>query len=186
MLFDLSGQNTRFTISLLARHFSWFCVTLVPLSGRAEGSETETTMKLWSLQGVLPPNVEDTPWAQSPIDSFIPARLEKGGLQPSPPADKRTLLRRITFDLTGLPPTPAQVMDFLSDTSPSAFSKVIDRLLSSPRYGERFGRHWLDIARYAETRRGTFSRKKHATHIRTPTGTTLVVPEKAVSRRHLT
>ncbi len=97
------------------------------------------------------PRVENLRWAASPIDRFIFAALEAKGLKPAPPADKRTLLRRATFDLTGLPPTPAEIGDFLNDESDEAFSRVIDRLLGSPRYGERWGRHWLDVARYADS-----------------------------------
>ena len=107
--------------------------------------------KYWSfspLARVEPPTVEGT---SSPIDAFIQAKLAEKGLSPAPPADKRTLLRRATFDLTGLPPTPQEVDEFLADTSPEAFDHVIDRLLASPHYGERWGRHWLDVARYADS-----------------------------------
>jgi hypothetical protein len=97
------------------------------------------------------PTVKNSAWVQSPIDRFILAALEAKGLTPAPPADKRTLLRRATYDLTGLPPTPTEIRDFLADDSPEAFAKVIDRLLDSPRYGERWARHWLDIARYADS-----------------------------------
>ena len=78
------------------------------------------------------------------------AKLEEKGLKPSRPADKRVLIRRATVDLIGLPPTPEEVDDFVADKSPDAFAKVVDRLLASPRYGERWGRHWLDVARYAD------------------------------------
>jgi hypothetical protein len=107
----------------------------------------------WSflpLRKPTPPPVRNTSWARSPIDRFILAAIEREGLQPAPAADRRTLLRRATFDLTGLPPTPAEVQSFLSDKSPEAFAKVVDRLLASPHYGERWGRHWLDVARYAD------------------------------------
>src|SRR6185503_8602178 len=77
--------------------------------------------------------------------------LEQAGLSPAPPADKRTLLRRATYDLTGLPPTPAEIDAFVRDEAPDAFARVVDRVLASPRYGERWGRHWLDVARYADT-----------------------------------
>jgi hypothetical protein len=89
---------------------------------------------------------------KTPIDNFIIEKLSSNGLQLSPPADKRTLIRRATFDLTGLPPTPEQVEAFLSDKSPDAFAKVVDRLLTSPHYGERWGRYWLDVARFADTK----------------------------------
>src|SRR5262249_38980287 len=97
------------------------------------------------------PAVRDASWPQSPLDHFILAGLESYGLRPAPPADKRTLLRRATFDLIGLPPTPAEVAAFLADQSPNAFATVIDRLLASPHYGERWGRRWLDVARYADS-----------------------------------
>ena len=97
------------------------------------------------------PEVRNEDWVRSPIDRFILAGLEEKGLQPSPPADKRTLLRRVTFDLTGLPPTRQEIRAFLNDKSPRAFERVVDRLLTSPRYGERWGRHWLDVARYADS-----------------------------------
>lgn len=97
------------------------------------------------------PKVKRMDWAQSPIDRFILADLEAKGLQPAPAADKRTLIRRAAFDLTGLPPAPQEVKDFLADVRPGAFSRVIDRLLASPAYGERWGRHWLDVARYADS-----------------------------------
>jgi hypothetical protein len=89
--------------------------------------------------------------APNPIDAFIRAKLAEKGLTSAPPADKRTLIRRATFDLTGLPPTPQEVDAFLADQSPEAFDKVIERLLASPHYGERWGRHWLDVARYADS-----------------------------------
>src|SRR6202043_910161 len=85
-------------------------------------------------------------------DNFILAKLEEKDLKPNPPADKRALIRRATFDLIGLPPTPEEVEDFVKDESQDAYAKVIDRLLASPQYGERWGRHWLDVARYADTR----------------------------------
>ena len=86
-----------------------------------------------------------------PIDSFVLARLEREGLNPSPEADRRTLIRRVTLDLTGLPPTPAEVDAFLHDASPDAYEKVVDRLLASPRYGERMAFRWMEAARYADT-----------------------------------
>jgi hypothetical protein len=85
------------------------------------------------------------------VDAFVLAGLEAKSLRPAPPADKRTLIRRASYDLTGLPPSEEHVRAFLADSSPDAFAKVIDRLLESPRYGERWGRHWLDVARYADS-----------------------------------
>ena len=97
------------------------------------------------------PTVKVKSWAQNPLDAFILAKLESKGLKPAPVADRRTLIRRATFDLTGLPPTPAEIDLFLHDDKPSAFERVLDRLLASSAYGERWGRHWLDVARYADS-----------------------------------
>lgn len=108
----------------------------------------------WAFQPIAeptPPAVEDESWIQSPIDRFVLARLEAAGMRPAPAADKRTLIRRATFDLIGLPPTVDQVNAFLADDSPASFAKVVDSLLESPHYGERWGRHWLDLVRYADT-----------------------------------
>ena len=110
--------------------------------------------KHWSfLPPVRPalPQIRDRNWPKSAIDHFVIARLEREGLKPSPEADRRTLLRRVSFDLTGLPPTPAEVDAFLKDNSTNAYEKVVDRLLASPRYGERMAARWLDAARYADT-----------------------------------
>lgn len=100
---------------------------------------------------VVIPVVQDSAWPQSDLDRFILARLESSGLTPAPKADKRALIRRVTFDLTGLPPTPAEISAFLNDERPQAYAELIERLLNSPAYGERWGRHWLDIARYADS-----------------------------------
>jgi hypothetical protein len=97
------------------------------------------------------PDVKDASWPRTPIDHFILARLDHEGLRPSPEADKPMLLRRVTFDLSGLPPTLAELDDFLADASPHAYERVVDRLLSSPRYGEHMARYWLDAVRYADT-----------------------------------
>jgi mono/diheme cytochrome c family protein len=106
------------------------------------------------------PAVKKSGWVRSPVDTFVLAKLEVKGLSPAPQADKRTLIRRATFDLTGLPPTPDEVAAFESDPSPDAFAKVIDRLLASPAYGERWGRYWLDIARYADTKGYVFEEER--------------------------
>jgi hypothetical protein len=108
----------------------------------------------WSLRPVtrqLVPAVRDAAWVRNPIDAFVLAKLEGQGLAPSAAADSRTLIRRLSFDLTGLPPTPEEVSAFVSDASPDAYEKLVDRLLASPAYGERWGRHWLDVAHYADT-----------------------------------
>ena len=109
--------------------------------------------KFWRLQpiqDVQPPAVKDTKWAKSTIDKLVLAQLEKEGLKPVHPANRHDLLRRATLDLTGLPPTPEEIAAFEKDTSPDAFAKVVDRLLASPHYGERWGRVWLDVARFGE------------------------------------
>ena len=111
----------------------------------------------WSLQPLRttdPPEVADTSWPRSPIDHFVLDRLENESLAPVGPADRRTLIRRASFDLIGLPPTPGEVESFVGDTSPDAFSRVVERLLASRHYGERWGRHWLDLARYSDGRLG--------------------------------
>src|SRR5215469_17862012 len=115
---------------------------------------TQRQRDFWSFQKMklqTPPAVKHSAWPHNPIDRFIAARLEVKGIEPGPAAAKVTLLRRATFDLTGLPPTPEEVSAFLADNSAQAFEKVVDRLLASPQYGERWGRHWLDLARYAES-----------------------------------
>ena len=108
----------------------------------------------WAFQPLSRPSIPEvktSEWVKNPIDAFVAAKLEQKGLNPSPATDKVTLLRRVYFDLTGLPPTPEEVDAFLADSSPDAYAKVVDRLLDSPHYGERWARHWLDIARYAES-----------------------------------
>lgn len=107
----------------------------------------------WSFQPLHDPEipaVKEKSWAKTNVDRFVLAKLESKDMKPVGPADRRTLIRRVTLDLTGLPPTPEEVEVFVSDKSPNAYEKVVDRLLASPRYGERWGRHWLDVARYAE------------------------------------
>lgn len=118
------------------------------------GEITPEERKHWSFQPVqLPavPEVKQGGWAKSDIDRFILAKLEANNLAPVEDATKRALLRRVTFDLIGLPPTPDEIAAFLADESPKAWKNVVDRLLASPHYGERWGRHWLDVARYADT-----------------------------------
>ncbi len=110
--------------------------------------------QFWSFQPrhrVTVPAVDDAAWTKTPIDQFILAKLRENSLEPAPVADRRTLIRRATFDLLGLPPTTAEIEAYLADDAPEAFSRVIDRLLGSARYGERWGRHWLDVVRYADS-----------------------------------
>ncbi|MFN8006599.1 MAG: DUF1553 domain-containing protein [Terriglobia bacterium] len=126
------------------------------LSSHPQGkgySITSAQRAFWAFQPVqvvTVPKVKNATWCRSPIDAFVLSKLEAEHLSPVSEADKRTLIRRASFDLIGLPPTPDDVKTFLSDGSPQAFEKVVDQLLASPRYGERWGRYWLDIARYSD------------------------------------
>jgi hypothetical protein len=126
-----------------------------PVTPRRQFEITEEQRKFWSFQPVkvIPaPEVKDRAWTKSEIDRYVLASMEAKGVKPSPAADKRTLLRRVTFDLTGLPPTPAEIDAYLKDGSPEAYARVVDRLLASPQFGERWGRHWLDLVRFADSR----------------------------------
>ncbi len=117
----------------------------------------------WSFKKPVlrtPPESSDASWAKNDIDRFVLAKLKENGLQPSPRADKRTLIRRATYDLTGLPPSPAEIEAFEADQSGDAYEKLIDRLLASPRYGERWARQWLDVARYADTKGYVFEEER--------------------------
>jgi hypothetical protein len=139
-------MRTKFHLKLLMIAICWaFAAVALP----AEPADT-----WWSLRPLQKPQlpaVRDKDWVRTPIDRFILGKLEQNKLEPSVPADKRTLLRRVYFDLIGLPPTPEEIRAFLEDRSPDAYEKVVGRLLRSPRYGERWARYWLDIAHYAET-----------------------------------
>jgi hypothetical protein len=143
----------------------WACLfgfVAVSITSTSAAENTQNT-RHWAFQPVRPispPNAKDNTWNAAPLDRFIQARLEARGLAPSVPTDKYTLIRRATFDLIGLPPTSAEVLDFERDSSPHAFAKVIDRLLASPRYGERWGRHWLDVARYADSKGYVFQEER--------------------------
>jgi len=129
----------------------------------AKGSAALAEKSHWAFQApkwMALPNVKEATRVRNPVDAFVISTLEKNGMTLNPPADKRTLLRRATLDLTGLPPTPAEVEEFMRDNSPDAFGKVVDRLLASPRYGERWGRHWLDVARYSDTKGYVFEEER--------------------------
>jgi mono/diheme cytochrome c family protein len=135
----------------------WPGAAAVPSTQTVRQSPREITAaekSFWAFQPVRDPAVpavKDQSWIRTPIDRFILAKLEEKSLKPAPPANKAALLRRATFDLTGLPPTEKETRDFLADKSKDAFRNVVERLLASPRYGERWGRHWLDVARYADS-----------------------------------
>lgn len=125
-----------------------------PRTGAVVSTDTKSKLeegrKHWAFQPLARVDPPKT-LAHHPVDAFLMQSLQDKGLSPAPPADKRTLIRRATFDLTGLPPTPEEVQAFLADSSPSAYNRVLERLLASPQYGERWGRHWLDVARYADS-----------------------------------
>ena len=127
-------------------------------------AQEEAARSHWSFQPVRapePPTVHDSKrWAQSPIDQFILSKLEAAGLEPAPLASRRVLIRRATFDLLGLPPTPEEVDAFEHDDAPGAFARLVERLLASPHYGERWGRYWLDVARYADTKGYVFQEER--------------------------
>jgi mono/diheme cytochrome c family protein len=117
----------------------------------------------WAFQAIRMPEtplVKDQDWVRTGLDAFVLAKLQENGMQPSPRADKRTLIRRASFGLTGLPPTPEEVGEFLNDPSDRAWETVVDRLLASPQYGERWARHWLDVARYADTKGYVFEEER--------------------------
>ena len=110
-----------------------------------------TSRLLRPPRSTAPPTVADSKWSASPVDAFVLARLEANSLSPARPADRRTLARRVHLDLLGIPPTPEALRRFLADDSPDAYERLVERLLADPRYGERWGRHWLDLVRYGET-----------------------------------
>jgi hypothetical protein len=126
----------------------------VPGAGGKLTGLTDKARAHWSyqpLKQMLPPKVKNEQWVKSPIDNFVLAKLEQNDIQPSKPATRETLIRRATYDLIGLPPTPEEVEAFVKDESSDSFAKVVDRLLASPHFGERWGRYWLDTARYSDT-----------------------------------
>ena len=127
--------------------------TIAVVKARSE-IDWEKARDFWSLRpltNTLPPSVKNAPWPSNPIDQFVLAKLEANELNPASDADKRTLLRRATYDLIGMPPTAKEIEEFFSDDSPNAFAHVVNRLLESKQYGERWGRYWLDVVRYADT-----------------------------------
>ena len=136
-------------------------VSASPLAGA--NTIPERAKAHWAFQPIREPArpaVHNSAWISTPVDNFILAKLEAAQLTPSPRADARTLIRRAYFDLTGLPPKPEEVAAFVADSSPEAFARVVDHLLASPQYGERWGRHWLDVARYADTKGYVFEEER--------------------------
>ncbi|HEY3132660.1 MAG TPA: DUF1549 and DUF1553 domain-containing protein [Acidobacteriota bacterium] len=141
-------------LAFLAVVLAAFCLPLISNARAQSDLFSPEQRKHWAFQRIVRPEVppvKNTKWVRNPIDAFILAEMRARGVEPSPPADKITLLRRASFDLVGLPPTIEEVTAFLADKSPNAFDKVVERLLASPHYGERWARHWLDLARYAES-----------------------------------
>lgn len=143
------------------------CAFLVPVrADEAPTANAEVRSKAhphWAFRPVIKPSVpqvQNIQWVQNPIDAFVLQKLEASGIAPSPRADKRTLIRRASLDVTGLPPSPAEVAEFLADESANAFEKSVERLLASPHYGERWARHWLDVARYADTKGYVFEEER--------------------------
>ncbi|HYO83862.1 MAG TPA: PSD1 and planctomycete cytochrome C domain-containing protein [Bryobacteraceae bacterium] len=133
-------------------------------SAPAGSTDFQAARKFWSFQPVRKPAIPKAAnpgWVQSPVDAFVLAKLRDKGLTPAPQASRRELIRRVSFDLTGLPPTPAEVEAFVADKSPEAWSRLVDRLLASPHYAERQARHWLDLVRYAETNGHEYDNDKH-------------------------
>src|SRR5882724_3598783 len=131
------------------------CLCVIPLQA-IDDNETKfigSRGKYWAFQKISRPQVPalSDPWVRTPIDAFILEALRAKNLPPSAPADRVRLIRRVTFDLTGLPPAPAEVEAFLRDRSANAYEKVVDRLLASPHYGEHWAVKWLDVVRYADT-----------------------------------
>ena len=146
-------QDDKLTERQIAELVRWVEMG-APFPMKVGAAERTRDPNHWAFQ--LPaeppvPTVVNSAWPQSALDQFILAKLEAAGLSPSPQADRRTLIRRVTFDVIGLPPTSEEIDAFLADESPDAFARVVDRLLASPEYGERWGRHWLDVARYADS-----------------------------------
>jgi len=135
-----------------AQTLRWLAgAALAALAAAAAGPAPASHWAFQPVRDPAPPPVVDAGWCRTPLDRFLLAALERQGRKPAPEADRRPWIRRVTFDLTGLPPTVEEIEAFERDASPGAFDRVVDRLLASPRYGERWGRHWLDVVRYADT-----------------------------------
>ncbi|MBL8219756.1 MAG: DUF1553 domain-containing protein [Bryobacterales bacterium] len=138
------------------RSVPFLLLASLPLAAEPAATFKPIQRKWWAIQPVSNPAVPQLDaagqaWARNEIDRFIYSKLQSKGIRPSPPASKAVFLRRVTLDLTGLPPTPAEAQEYLSDTRPGAEDRLVDRLLASPRYGERWGRHWLDVVRYSDS-----------------------------------
>ena len=153
---EMPPRKPKLAASVVADFARWIDLGAPAPAGKkaSEKSKLDEARRHWAFQPVRkpsPPSVRDADWVKNPIDAFVLAKLEEKGWSPAPPADRRDWVRRVTFDLTGLPPMPEEVEAFADDPAPDAFERVVDRLLASPRYGERWAQHWLDVVRYAET-----------------------------------
>jgi hypothetical protein len=152
-------SNSRSVLAATVLSVALFgAIIVAPSFTRAgEGEYSESERSLWSLRPVVRPAMpefeseQDRDWIRTPVDGFILRRLKQKELSPAQAADRATLIRRVTFDLTGLPPTPQEVAAFLADDAPDAYERLVDRLLASPQYGEHWGQHWLDVVRFAES-----------------------------------
>lgn len=156
MMLPLGFENMCGVVCLfLIANFATACGDEPPAAQAVvEPAIAESQRQHWAFRPLTrpaPPAVRDVMWPANPIDQFILAKIEAAGLAPTPPADRVALIRRVTFDLTGLPPQPGEVDAFVADRSPDAYGRLLDRLLASPAYGERWGQHWLDLARFAES-----------------------------------
>src|SRR5215471_4167278 len=169
------GQNSPFALRCLCIVGAWSAVAVFPIQGVLQGQEdvaesnvktpidttpivdspiTDADRTHWSFAPVKRsalPAVKGSQWLQTAVDNFALAKLEAKGVVPAPPAARPTILRRLCFDLIGLPPTPQELMAFENDASPDAYERLVDRLLAAPGLGERWGQYWLDLARFAET-----------------------------------
>ncbi len=151
---DAGGKLTDEQIALLTEWIRRGAYDPRIAAARLGGMTEQEVRDWWSFQplrSATPPEVDDPDRVRNGVDNFLQSRLEAAGLSPAAEADRRTLIRRATYDLTGLPPSPEEVAAFLADDAPHAFERLIERLLDSPHYGERWGRHWLDLVRYADT-----------------------------------
>jgi hypothetical protein len=150
----LSREQIQLLRAWIDQGADWLRTEGVPAGGHREMVVTDEDRRHWSyrpLQATRPPAPRQAPWCRTPIDRFILAALESRGIRPNAPANRRTLIRRLYFDVLGLPPSPAEVEAFVADPRPSAYEQLVERLLASPHHGERWGRHWLDVARYADS-----------------------------------